>query len=89
MVEPRIFVVPGFTEAQNLSVVIPESVRQELTIGGHTRALVVDDGSTDATCTVIEALTSTHPGSLPRKWGETLTKRPPFIAVTHLTPALM
>ncbi len=50
-------VVPCFNEAARLNI---QSFRQYLAIGGQTRILFVDDGSTDSTTSVLEEVRSGH-----------------------------
>lgn len=54
-------VVPAFNEAQNLTVVIPRVVAALAKVSVAGTVLIIDDGSTDNTSTVLQKLSSEHP----------------------------
>lgn len=54
-------VVPALNEAENLAVLVPRIVQEVSALDPEGRVLVVDDGSTDDTVGVVEALKAVHP----------------------------
>jgi glycosyltransferase involved in cell wall biosynthesis len=55
-------VVPALNEAENLQVLVPRIAKTLESMGEGGRVLVVDDGSTDDTRTVVAELAATWPG---------------------------
>lgn len=55
-----VVVVPAYNEADNLPEVVPEIIKHVAALGEQNRVLVIDDGSTDSTAEVLQALTATH-----------------------------
>lgn len=67
-------VIPAFNEAENLSLLLPRIFSSATLLEDSVRVLVVDDGSSDGTGELVEALSLTHAGlfveRLPRNRGK-------------------
>jgi glycosyltransferase involved in cell wall biosynthesis len=68
-------IIPAYNEAENLGVLYEELKGILLRIAGSAEVIVVDDGSTDATATVLERLCGEEPSitvvRLSRNFGQT------------------
>jgi len=54
-------IVPAYNEAPNLLEVMPRVVEQLRILGSNNRILVIDDGSTDDSISILNVLSNKHP----------------------------
>ncbi len=73
-------VIPAFNEARNLNVLIPDILNTLLRLSPQAELIVVDDGSTDNTASVMQAIAKVYPQLVYLRLSRNFGKEPALTA---------